>query len=148
MLLIRFLSIVFLSQGNLFSTRPDFCSLVIATKYLEDVCCVNSYFAKIGGLQTREINLLESEFLHAICFSLYVSQSDYAMYFFELCHHADSGICPNCCRVRGRERVVDGLCFSNLLEDEDRAYTISRDQLKAASSDSPVNVVCSAYEEQ
>lgn len=123
-------------------------SLVIATKYLEDVCCVNSYFAKIGGLQTSEINLLESEFLHAICFSLYVSQRDYAMYFFELCHHADSGICPNCCKVHGGERGVDGLCFSNVLEDEDRSYTISCDQFKSASSESPVNVVCSAYAEQ
>ena len=67
---------------------------------------------------------------------------------FELCHHADSGICPNCCKTRGRERDVDGLCSSNLLEDEDRSYTTSYDQCKSASSDSPVNVVCSTYEEQ
>ena len=49
-----------------------------AAKYLEDVTCLNSRWAKIGGLTLKELNDLELEFLFAVEFNLSVTPDDYS----------------------------------------------------------------------
>ena len=72
-------------------------SLVIAAKFFDDRFFVNSYYAKVGGLSTEELNSLEIEFLYAINFTLLVNAEDYQNYHNELYRHVEDGLCP-CCR--------------------------------------------------
>ena len=72
-------------------------SIVIAAKFFDDRFFVNSYYAKIGGLSTEELNVLEMDFLYSINFTLHVSSADYQNYHNELFKHIESGACP-CCR--------------------------------------------------
>lgn len=52
-------------------------SVMIAAKFYDDLYYSNSFYAKIGGVKTTEINLLEAHFLSLIDFDLYVSGVDY-----------------------------------------------------------------------
>ena len=59
-------------------------SILLATKSLDDVSFNNSYFAKLGGISSKEINLLECEFLCLVNYSLYVRPEAYDKYCKEL----------------------------------------------------------------
>ena len=59
-------------------------SILLATKSLDDVSFNNSYFAKLGGISSQEINLLECEFLCLVNYSLYVRPEAYDKYCMEL----------------------------------------------------------------
>lgn len=48
-----------------------------ATKYLEDSSCLNTQWARIGGMSLQELNRLELEFLFALDFDLGVRPEDY-----------------------------------------------------------------------
>lgn len=45
---------------------------MVAAKFFDDFYFSNEYFAKVGGITTAEINLLEIEFLNLVNFSLHV----------------------------------------------------------------------------
>ena len=55
-------------------------SLVIAAKYNEDKYLSNQFFAKIGGITKKEIDILEYQFLTLIDFSLYINDEIYYKY--------------------------------------------------------------------
>ena len=55
-------------------------SLVIAAKYNEDKYLSNQFFAKIGGITKKEIDILEYQFLTLINFSLYINDEIYHKY--------------------------------------------------------------------
>lgn len=76
------------------------CSILIAIKFFDDTFCTNSYYARIGGIQTKEMNHLEMEFLKGVNFSLLVSCADYHKYHNELYLHAHNGLCHLCCCIR------------------------------------------------
>ena len=78
----------------------DMYSILIAIKFFDDTFCTNSYYARIGGIQTKEINNLEMEFLKGVNFSILVSCADYHKYHNELYLHARNGLCPLCCSIR------------------------------------------------
>ena len=52
-------------------------SLVIATKFNEDINFKNNYYAKIGGITLEKLNRLEMIFLNTIDFSLFVTKEEY-----------------------------------------------------------------------
>ncbi|AYV86745.1 MAG: hypothetical protein Sylvanvirus8_1, partial [Sylvanvirus sp.] len=52
-------------------------SLLCSTKFFDDRCCTNKHFANVGGIYTKELNLLEVEFLALINFDLFVTFSVY-----------------------------------------------------------------------
>ena len=56
-------------------------SLLIATKFLDDQYFENSFYATIGGITLKEINMIEKEFLFLINYSLYVSEEDFCNYY-------------------------------------------------------------------
>ncbi len=80
----RLISVTDCLINNLNVHRVIITSILIATKFLEDEYFNNSFYAKIGGISTAEINLLEIEFLRLINFSLYVSPTSYSNYENEL----------------------------------------------------------------
>lgn len=51
---------------------------MLAAKFFDDRYYNNEYYSKVGGIQNKEINLLEIEFLNYINFNLYV---DPALFF-------------------------------------------------------------------
>ncbi|KAG2324678.1 hypothetical protein Bca4012_039215 [Brassica carinata] len=58
-------------------------TIMIASKYVEDLNYRNSYFAKVGGLETEDLNRLELEFLFLMGFKLHVSVRVFESY---CCH--------------------------------------------------------------
>ncbi|GKU88452.1 hypothetical protein SLEP1_g2718 [Rubroshorea leprosula] len=58
-------------------------AIMVASKYVEDMNYRNSYFARVGGLTTYELNKLELEFLFLMGFKLHVNVSVFESY---CCH--------------------------------------------------------------
>lgn len=48
-------------------------AIMLATKFIDDKSYKNEFYARVGGVSPKEINLMESEFLQAIGFDLYVN---------------------------------------------------------------------------
>jgi len=55
-------------------------SVMVAAKFLDDMNYNNAYYAKVGGLSTRDINHLEIEFLFMLDFRLQVTVSVFESY--------------------------------------------------------------------
>ena len=104
-------------------------SILIAIKFFDDTFCTNSYYARIGGIQTKEMNHLEMEFLKGVNFSLLVSCADYHKYHNELYLHAHNGLCHLCYRS-----PLPSLCYS------EHSKTLIYSWEKSATN-SPRNIV-------
>lgn len=52
-------------------------SVMVASKFLDDLYCRNSYFAAAGGMSTAELNALEVRFCFLMDFRLAVSAEEY-----------------------------------------------------------------------
>lgn len=60
-------------------------TIMVASKFVEDMNYRNSYFAKVGGLATKEMNKLEVDFLFLMGFKLHVNVSIFDSY----CRHLE-----------------------------------------------------------
>ncbi|XP_057869226.1 cyclin-U2-1 [Cryptomeria japonica] len=60
--------------------RLTITTVMVATKFLDDLHYNNDYFAKVGGLTLREMNILEVEFLFMLRFRLQVTVSVFESY--------------------------------------------------------------------
>ncbi|MFS8022813.1 putative cyclin PHO80, Cyclin-like superfamily [Helianthus anomalus] len=58
-------------------------TIMVASKYVEDMNYRNSYFARVGGITTEEMNTLEFEFLFLMNFRMHVNVSVFESY---CCH--------------------------------------------------------------
>ncbi|KAJ0598428.1 putative cyclin PHO80, Cyclin-like superfamily [Helianthus annuus] len=58
-------------------------TIMVASKYVEDMNYRNSYFAKVGGITTKEMNSLEFDFLFLMNFKMHVNLSVFESY---CCH--------------------------------------------------------------
>ncbi|OEH73946.1 cyclin2 related protein [Cyclospora cayetanensis] len=52
-------------------------AVAVAAKFYDDVYYSNRHYAKVGGVRTPELNLLEGQFLSLISFQLFVSTEEY-----------------------------------------------------------------------
>ncbi|KAG6435646.1 hypothetical protein SASPL_100520 [Salvia splendens] len=66
-------------------------TVMLASKYVEDKNYRNSYFARVGGLTTEQMNKLEVEFLFMMKFKLHVNVSVYESYCSHLEREVSSG---------------------------------------------------------
>ncbi|AED91160.1 putative protein [Arabidopsis thaliana] len=55
-------------------------SVLVSAKFMDDLCYNNAFYAKVGGITTEEMNLLELDFLFGIGFQLNVTISTYNDY--------------------------------------------------------------------
>lgn len=55
-------------------------SVMLAVKFFDDVYYSNAYYAKVGGIRTREANALETQFLRLIDWRLHVTTQEYDQY--------------------------------------------------------------------
>ncbi|CAH1448104.1 unnamed protein product [Lactuca virosa] len=58
-------------------------TIMVASKYVEDMNYRNSYFARVGGITTKEMNSLELDFLFLMNFKMHVNVSVFESY---CCH--------------------------------------------------------------
>ncbi|XP_057487121.1 cyclin-U2-1-like [Actinidia eriantha] len=66
-------------------------TIMVASKYVEDMNYRNSYFARVGGLTTHEMNKLEVEFLFLTGFKLHVNVSVFESYCCHLEREVSAG---------------------------------------------------------
>ncbi|XP_065854059.1 cyclin-P3-1 [Euphorbia lathyris] len=72
----------FLSHLNVH--RLLITSIMLAAKFLDDQCCNNAYYAKVGGVSTAEMNRMEMKFLFKLDFRLQVTLEDFRNSCFNL----------------------------------------------------------------
>lgn len=76
-------------------------SFTITSKYHEDEHYSNSYYAKVGGFDKNELNILEYTMLTSIGFDLFVTYETYSLYqdnltvHYSICHQ-----CNKCLSIR------------------------------------------------
>ncbi|KAJ8425053.1 hypothetical protein Cgig2_006513 [Carnegiea gigantea] len=75
----------FLQESNGYLTalnahRLLIACVLVASKFHDDVCFNNAYYAKIGGVSTAEINRLELELLFNLNFRLHVTVGTFHQY--------------------------------------------------------------------
>ena len=73
---------IILIENNIF--KLFLCALICAIKYNEDIYDDNNYYAKVGGIRIKEMNLLEKEFLNLMDFRMFVSSDVYEKYYSQL----------------------------------------------------------------
>lgn len=56
-------------------------SVVVAAKFLDDKRCLNSYYARLGGVALEELNYLETQFLQLLGWNVYVSTEQFESYY-------------------------------------------------------------------
>jgi len=62
-------------------------SIMLASKFFDDVYYNNAYYARVGGISNVEVNSLEMEMLRMISFSLFVQPDQYERYRCSLYSH-------------------------------------------------------------
>mmetsp|Transcript_24571 Transcript_24571/g.54725 ORF Transcript_24571/g.54725 Transcript_24571/m.54725 type:complete len:208 (+) Transcript_24571:114-737(+) len=55
-------------------------SAILAAKFFDDIYYSNAYYARVGGVRTREVNALEAQFLKLIDWRLHVTPNEYEQY--------------------------------------------------------------------
>ncbi|KAL6569270.1 Cyclin-U4-1 [Orobanche minor] len=55
-------------------------SIMVSAKFMDDMYYNNAYYAKVGGISTKEMNFLEVEFLFGLGFHLNVTPSTFHTY--------------------------------------------------------------------
>ncbi|KAJ6676334.1 CYCLIN [Salix viminalis] len=55
-------------------------SVLISVKFMDDIYYNNAFYAKVGGISTREMNLLEVDFLFGLGFQLNVTPATFHLY--------------------------------------------------------------------
>ena len=59
-------------------------SVLISAKFFDDAFLNNACYAKIGGVETKEMNMLELEFLFLLDFKVFVTTEEYQQIYKEL----------------------------------------------------------------
>lgn len=76
--------------NSLNAHRLILTSVLVASKFYDDTFYNNSYYSRVGGISSSELNALELEFLFLINFNLSVSNSTFSTYQEELRRHLTS----------------------------------------------------------
>jgi len=61
--------------------RIVLAATTIAAKFLDDVYYSNSYYGKVGGVRTKELNLLEARLLEMLQWKINVTREEYSQYW-------------------------------------------------------------------
>lgn len=69
--------------------RVVITSIMVAAKFFDDLYFNNAFYARVGGIPTRELNDLEVDFLLRVNFSLRVAPAEFEHYNNELLAHIE-----------------------------------------------------------
>lgn len=103
-------------------------AVLLATKFIDDVHYDNSHFAKVGGLDVRELNALELQLLKQLDFKLHINSEEFANFEFQV---VDVALTT---RISGYSALPDQL--QNFGYDSKRRWT----ELEPPSPTSTMNV--------
>lgn len=78
--------------------------VLIATKVVDDVLYDNAHFARVGGLDVKELNMLELDLLKVLQFKLYISAEEFEAYEMRLLDVALTTDDPEYSMLPGRLR--------------------------------------------
>jgi hypothetical protein len=76
--------------------RLFFTALVVASKFYDDEYYSNSWYGRVGGVCSKELNILEVNFMKLIQFRLAVSPQEYEMYLSSV-----ESACSDRCSAEG-----------------------------------------------
>lgn len=82
-------------------------SVLIAAKLLDDKFYSNAFYARIGGISTKEINRLELEMLRLLDFRVFTSRADLRVCLADLSSHPSCQPDPPPSEAVGRKRTND-----------------------------------------
>jgi len=79
----------YLQQPNIYMTsfsvhRLLITSVVVAAKFIDDSFFNNAYYGRVGGISTREMNMLELDLLFSLDFRLKVNLETFRSYCLQL----------------------------------------------------------------
>merc|ERR1719198_2210312 len=83
-------------------------SIMLASKFFDDVYYNNAYYARVGGISNAEVNSLEMEMLRMISFSLFVQPEQYERYRGSLYSHLRHVSREDAALVHVHNCAVDG----------------------------------------
>lgn len=92
----RFLHSTGLSITSLNVHKLLLTAIMLASKFNDDAYCSNSFFAEVGCVSLAELNQMEQTFLRCICFSLFVSESQFILYSSSLHQRVCTASCALC----------------------------------------------------
>ncbi|KAL3827936.1 hypothetical protein ACJIZ3_016738 [Penstemon smallii] len=78
-------------------------SVMVAAKFMDDAFFNNAYYARVGGLSTKELNKLEMKFLFGLDFRLHVNVHTFGKY----------------CSFLKKEKFVDSCCVKESWANKD-----------------------------
>lgn len=67
-------------------------SVMLAAKFFDDIYFSNAFYARVGGVRTKEINQLEMQFLLLVKYQLYVTPREYDQYLKNVFAAVNAGI--------------------------------------------------------
>ncbi|KAJ9563299.1 hypothetical protein OSB04_008459 [Centaurea solstitialis] len=88
-------------------------TIMVASKYVEDMNYRNSYFARVGGITTEEMNTLELEFLFLMNFKMHVNVSVFESY----CSHLEREV-----SIGGGYHIEKTLRCAEEIKSQQRGY--------------------------
>eukprot|EP00250_Pteridium_aquilinum_P006254 c16211_g1_i3 orf=97-789(+) len=90
-------------------------SIMVATKFLDDMHYNNAFYAKVGGISVHELNYLEIDFLFKLNFHVHVTPITFEGY----CTHLERELLSS---VGGHqiEKPLTDCCFSADLQQEEK----------------------------
>ncbi|KAF5731534.1 cyclin-P3-1 isoform X2 [Tripterygium wilfordii] len=80
----RFLQQTDVRLNSLNVHRLLITSIMVAAKFTDDAFFNNAYYAKVGGVSTRELNRLEVKFLFSLDFRLQISVDTFRRYCYQM----------------------------------------------------------------
>lgn len=81
-------------------------AVLLATKVVDDVLYDNAHFAKVGGLDVKELNMLEIDMLKLLKFKLFITQEEFEEFEMKVLAEALSSEDDEYCKLKGRLRNV------------------------------------------
>lgn len=95
-------------------------SILVNGKFHDDHYFNNAFFARVGGVSPKEMNILEVEFLALIAFDLFVSPAVYSKFYVEITNNAlhNANTC-NCSQSLQHIANINELYASQVKQEAD-----------------------------
>ena len=71
-------NLIILTEYNVY--RLLLMSIIVSIKYNEDVNFLNDYYCKIAGLNLKEFNKIEAEYVYCINFNFFIKDNEFQTY--------------------------------------------------------------------
>lgn len=111
-------------------------AVMLAAKFFDDIYYSNAHYAYVGGVKTKEVNVLETQFLKLIDWNLHVSPQEYSQYWQHV-YNAVQGKSSIGAPHRAPEPILD---VPDRPEDSMMAVDTDKTQNGENEPGSPMNV--------